>query len=216
MTLLVTAEDFKPTFLFMFKKTKSSIFRVSKVIGQLTDWQFSHVYDNRSRYTQTKDQRCDKHTKPRFDSTGLTGGEKQPMIWRKPRHVTNMVEPVLQCRWIMTQKNFHVDRSPDETGSAVLIWLLSWWMFLIVRLFLRWCYCSCKQQQARTGPAIFVRAESVASDKQIVFTLSASHKITNACCVQVTVDKWLLMFILMRKWTGRGGTTVRWQPDIRH
>lgn len=85
-------------------KTKPSIFRVSKVIGQLTDWQFSHVYDNRSRYTQTKDQRCDKHTKPRFDSTGLTGGEKQPMIWRKPRHVTNMVEPVLQCRWIMTQK----------------------------------------------------------------------------------------------------------------
>lgn len=85
-------------------KTKPSIFRVSKVIGQLTDWQFSHVYDNRSRYTQTTDQRCDKHTKPRFDSTGLTGGEKQPMIWRKPRHVTNMVEPVLQCRWIMTQK----------------------------------------------------------------------------------------------------------------
>lgn len=103
-------------------------------------------------------------------------------------------------------KNFHVDRSPDETGSAVLIWLLSWWMFLIVRLFLCWCYCSCKQQQARTGPAIFVRAESVASDKQIVFTLSASRKITNACCVQVTVDKWLL-FILMRKWTGR----VRYQ-----
>lgn len=102
--LLVTAEDLKPKFLFMFKKTKPSIFRVSKVIGQLTDWQFSHVYDNRSRYTQTKDQRCDKHTKPRFDSTGLTGGEKQPMIWRKPRHVTNMVEPVLQCRWIITQK----------------------------------------------------------------------------------------------------------------
>lgn len=92
MTLLVTAEDFKPKFLFMFKKQS------------LTDRQFSRVYDKRSRYTQTKDQRCEKHMKPRFDSTGLTGGEKQPVIWRKPRHVTNMVEPVLQCRWIMTQK----------------------------------------------------------------------------------------------------------------
>lgn len=163
MTLLVTAEDFKPKFLFMFKKKQSRANDLKETTS------------------------CDQH-----------GGAS----------VTVQMDN--------DPKSFHVDRSPDETGSAVLIWLLSWWMFLIVRLFLCWCYCSCKQQQARTGPAIFVRAESVASDKQIVFTLSASHKITNACCVQVTVDKWLLMFILMRKWTGRGGGTVGWQPDIRH